>query len=352
MILDNREYLLKKLLADRILILDGAMGTMIQNESLTESDYRNKRFLNFNKDLKGNSDILSITQPNIISNIHDKFFEAGADIITTNTFNANKISQSDYGLEGYVKEINIKSASLAKTLAEKWTLKTPDKPRFVAGALGPTNRTASISPKVDDPGYRNIDFDELIVVYKESANALLEGGADILLLETIFDTLNAKAALFAISDLFESNNQTVPVMISGTITDMSGRNLSGQTVEAFWYSLQHIKPMTIGLNCAFGAEHLTPPLKELSRIADTYISAYPNAGLPNPMGDYDELPDTTAKLIYEWANQGLVNIVGGCCGTTPEHIKSISLAISKCQPRKIPKFEPALRLSGLEHFIV
>ncbi|PPR79303.1 MAG: Methionine synthase [Alphaproteobacteria bacterium MarineAlpha2_Bin1] len=337
-------------LKKRILIIDGAMGTMIQKKDLSESDFRSSKFENWSIDLKGNGDVLNITNSEIINSIHSAFLDAGADIILTNTFNSNKISQSDYGLEDYSTEMNFSAAKLARSVADKFTDKNPDKIRFVAGAIGPTNKTASISPKVDDPAYRNVSFDELKDVYKESAISLIDGGVDFLILETIFDTLNAKAGIFAVGEINQKRSHKVPLMISGTITDFSGRNLSGQTVEAFWNSVRHAEPLSIGLNCSFGAERLTPAVEELSRVADTNILAYPNAGLPNPMGEYDETPDTTASYIAEWAKNGIINIVGGCCGTTPEHIKKIYEQVSLYSPRVIPKIEKTIKLSGLEPF--
>ncbi len=344
----KRIDLLNKSLQKRILVLDGAMGTLIQSYKLNEADFRGNKFENWSNDLKGNNDVLCLTQPGIISEIHDKYLQSGADIIITNSFNSNRISQSDYGLEEFTYDLNFNAAKIARDSADNWSNKTPNKTRFVAGSLGPTNRTASISPKVDDPAFRNTSFEELRKVYKESALGLLDGGVDILILETIFDTLNAKAAIYSLGEILEEKSQEIPIMISGTITDMSGRNLSGQTVEAFWYSVRHISPITIGLNCSFGAEDLRVPIQDLSRIADTYICAYPNAGLPNHMGEYDEQPETTAKLISEWAREGFVNVVGGCCGTTPEHIKKISEAVKNIAPRVITSKKKALRLSGLE----
>ena len=337
-------------LKKRILIMDGAMGTMIQKQNLSESDFRNSKFKKWSIDLKGNGDVLNITNSKIIKDVHSAFLHSGADIILTNTFNSNKISQSDYGLEDYSNDMNYSAAKLAREVADKFSDKNPDKIRFVAGAIGPTNKTASISPKVDDPAYRNISFDELKNVYRESAISLIDGGVDFLILETIFDTLNAKAGIFAIGEINQKKNYKIPLMISGTITDFSGRNLSGQTVEAFWNSVRHAEPLSIGLNCSFGAERLTPALEELSRVADTHILAYPNAGLPNPMGQYDETPEATASYLAQWAKNGIINIVGGCCGTTPEHIKQIYDEVSKYSPRLIPKIKKSMKLSGLEPF--
>jgi 5-methyltetrahydrofolate--homocysteine methyltransferase len=346
----QRRAALEAALRDRILIIDGAMGTMIQRHKLTEDDFRGERFATRNSDVKGNNDLLNITQPQIIESIHATYFEAGADFATTNTFNSTTVSQSDYALEALARELNVAGAEVARRAADAWTEKTPDKPRFVAGSIGPLNRTASVSPDVNDPGFRNITFDELVVTYREAVEGLIEGGVDTLLVETIFDTLNAKGALFAIAEVFDAHGVTLPIMVSGTITDMSGRNLSGQTIEALWNSVRHAQPLTIGLNCAFGGEQLRPYVAELSRVADTYICAYPNAGLPNEFGEYDETPDVTAGLIREWAESGLINIVGGCCGTTPDHIQAIAEAVDGLRPRAVPTVPPALRLSGLDPF--
>lgn len=337
--------------AQRILIIDGAMGTMIQRHKLGEADYRGKRFANHHKDVKGNNDLLVLTQPQIVAGIHEQYLAAGADIIETNTFNAQRISQADYGMEELSYEINVAAAQLAREAADTWTKQTPDRPRFVAGAVGPTNRTASISPDVNNPGYRNITFDELREAYAEQVRGLIKGGVDIILIETIFDTLNAKAAGFATLEVFDEVGFALPIMISGTITDRSGRTLSGQTVEAFWYSLRHLKPFSVGLNCALGAEAMRPFLADLAAVADTLVSAYPNAGLPNAMGEYDETPHEMACHIEGWAKDGLVNIVGGCCGSTPEHIKHVREHVEKYPPRKMPKLEPRMRLSGLEPFV-
>ncbi len=347
---DQRRAALEAALPKRILVMDGAMGTMIQRHKLQEADYRGERFAAWDHDVKGNNDLLNITQPAIIEEIHSQYFEAGADFATTNTFNSTTVSQSDYHLEAIARELNVEGARVARRAADAWTEKTPDKPRFVAGSIGPLNRTASVSPDVNDPGFRNISFDGLRTTYREAVEGLIEGGVDTLLVETIFDTLNAKGALFAIAEVFEEHGITLPVMVSGTITDMSGRNLSGQTSEALWYSVRHARPLTIGLNCAFGADLLRPHLAELSRVADAYVCAYPNAGLPNEFGEYDEAPETTAGLIREWAESGLINIVGGCCGSTPEHIRAIAEAVAGMPPRPIPASQPALRLSGLEPF--
>ena len=343
--------LLETAASERILIIDGAMGTMIQRHKLDEAGYRGERFKAWTRDVKGNNDLLVLTQPGIISEIHAAYLEVGADIIETNTFNAQRISMADYGMEEIAREINVAAAKLARAAADNWTNKTPDKPRFVAGAVGPTNRTASISPKVSDPGFRNVSFDELREAYKEQVSGLIEGGADIILIETIFDTLNAKAAGVATLEVFEEKGLELPIMVSGTITDRSGRTLSGQTPEAFWYSMRHLKPFSIGLNCALGAELMRPYLAELAHVADTRISAYPNAGLPNAMGEYDEGPDDMACKIEPWAKDGVVNIVGGCCGSTPEHIRHIAEHVATYAPRVVPKLEPKMRLSGLEPFV-
>jgi len=347
---DRRIEALKRAIEKRILVLDGAMGTMIQRHRLEEDAYRGDRFADWSRDVKGNNDLLNLTQPSIIGEIHRQYFEAGADIAESNTFNSTSIAQSDYGMEEFGRELNVAGARLAREAADEWTRKQPDKPRFVAGALGPTNRTASISPDVNDPGFRNVSFDDLRDAYRVAAEGLIEGGADLLLVETVFDTLNSKAALFAIDEVFEELGMRLPVMVSGTITDLSGRNLSGQTAEAFWNSVSHAAPLTIGLNCALGPEQLRPYVAELSRVADTYLCAYPNAGLPNEFGKYEQPPDVTAGHIREWAKSGLVNIVGGCCGTTPEHIRAIAEAVAGVAPRPIPDIPHRLRLSGLEAF--
>jgi len=337
---------------NRILILDGAMGTMIQNRKLKEADYRGKRFADYHMDIAGNNDLLSLTQPQIIQEIHREYLEAGADIIETNTFNGTRLSQSDYEMESLVHELNQASAELARAAADEITKKNPDKPRWVAGILGPTSRTCSISPDVNDPGARNVTYDELVENYLESIDGLVKGGVDLLLIETIFDTLNAKAAVFAVRTYFHRENIELPIMISGTITDASGRTLSGQTTEAFWNSLSHAKPFSIGLNCALGAEELRQYVQELSRVSDTYVSAHPNAGLPNEFGEYDQSAAEMAEIVDEFASSGFLNILGGCCGTTPAHIKAIAQVMAKHAPRKVPEIEPALRLSGLEPFNV
>jgi len=346
----ERRKTLATLLGERILVLDGAMGTMIQERRLEEADYRGARFADHGTDLKGDNDLLNLTRPDVIAEIHRAFLEAGADILSTNTFNATRIAQADYETEAAVAEINREGARIARAVADEVTRRTPERPRFVAGALGPTNKTASISPDVEDPGFRNVGFDELRDAYREAAEALVEGGADILLIETVFDTLNAKAAIFAVDELSEALGAPVPVIVSGTITDLSGRTLSGQTVAAFWNSVRHARPLAVGLNCSMGAEQLRPYLVELSRVAEAPVSAHPNAGLPNDMGDYDEVPAMTAGHLGEWAGAGLVNIVGGCCGTTPAHIKAIAEAVAGKAPRVPPRLPPRMRLAGLETF--
>jgi 5-methyltetrahydrofolate--homocysteine methyltransferase len=338
---EDKTALLSRLLRERILILDGAMGTMIQGRKLGEADYRGAPACGLDGhgcDVKGDNDLLALTQPDVVRSIHDAFLAAGADIIETNTFNATRIAQADYRLEGRVREINLAAAKIARERADAWTRKTPDKPRFVAGALGPTNRTATISPDVNDPGFRNVSYDELVAAYSEAAGALIDGGVDLLLVETVFDTLNAKAALFAIDALFERLGHRLPLIVSGTITDASGRTLSGQTTAAFWNSVRHAKPLAVGLNCALGAALMRPYIEEMSRVADAFVSCYPNAGLPNPMSEtgYDETPETTARLLGEFARSGFVNIVGGCCGTTPEHIRQIAEAVRGVPPRRVP----------------
>ncbi len=348
---DKNIAALRSALGNRILILDGAMGTMIQRHKLTEADYRGERFKDWPRDLKGNNDLLVLTQPDIIRGIHDAYFEAGADIAETNTFNAQSISMADYGMERLAFEINVAAAKLAREAADKYTALAPGKPRFVAGAIGPTNRTASLSPDVNNPGFRNVSFDELVEAYSEQTRGLIEGGVDAILIETVFDTLNAKAAGFAVKQTFEQTGVELPLMISGTITDLSGRNLSGQTAEAFWYSIRHLRPLSIGMNCAFGAEQLRPSVAQMAKAADAYISVYANAGLPNAMGEYDETPEFMAKNMRDWASDGLLNIVGGCCGTTPQHIRAIAEAVAPFPPRAIPAVEPRLRLSGLEPFV-
>ena len=333
----TRAVALPETLKQRIVILDGAMGTMIQRFKLSEADYRGERFKDFAKDVKGNNELLSLTRPDVIRDIHEGYLAAGADLIETNTFGATTVAQEDYGMADLAREMNLASARLAKAACEKFS--TPDKPRYAAGALGPTPKTASISPDVNDPGARNITFEELRKAYYEQVEALVEGGVDVLLVETIFDTLNAKAALFAIDEYFENSGQRLPLIISGTVTDASGRILSGQTVTAFWHSVRHARPLAIGLNCALGATLMRPYIQELSKVVgdEAFISCYPNAGLPNPMSDtgFDETPDVTSRLLHEFASEGLVNIVGGCCGTTPDHIGAIGQAVAPLSPRSV-----------------
>lgn len=328
-------YDIQEILKDRILVLDGAMGTMIQRHKLKEVDFRGDRFKEHDSPLKGNNDLLSITRPDIIREIHALYYEAGADIAETNTFSGTTIAQADYGLESAVYDINYESARIAREVADEFTSREPHKPRFVAGSMGPTNRTASLSPDVNDPGFRAVTFDELVTAYKEQAGALLDGGADVLLVETVFDTLNAKAAVFAIEEIFEERGKTWPVMVSGTITDASGRTLSGQTTEAFLVSLSHVPLLSIGLNCALGAEQLRPYLDTLARKAPFNVSAHPNAGLPNEFGEYDQTPEEMAELIDGFLSDNYLNIVGGCCGTTPDHIKLIAEAANRHKPRPI-----------------
>lgn len=327
---------IESLLQDRILFLDGAMGTMIQTYRLSEEDYRGERFKDYAHPIKGNNDLLSITQPQIIEEIHRKFCDAGADIIETNTFNSTTVSMADYHMEDLVEEINLAAAGIARKVADEFTLNNPEKPRFVAGSIGPTNKTASLSPDVNLPGYRSIGFDELKEAYSQQARALAKGGVDLFLIETVFDTLNCKAAIYAIMELKDNEGIDIPIMISGTITDASGRTLSGQTVEAFWYSVSHANPLSIGLNCALGADQMRPFLKDLSDHAWTRISAHPNAGLPNEFGAYDESPESMSETIAGFAREGMLNIVGGCCGTTPEHIRAIIESVQNYTPRKVP----------------
>jgi 5-methyltetrahydrofolate--homocysteine methyltransferase len=332
----TRGQALPAILANRIVILDGAMGTMIQRFKLDEAQYRGERFKDFPKDVKGNNELLCLTRPDVIRDIHEGYLAAGADLIETNTFGATTVAQADYGMADLAREMNFASAQIARAACDKYS--TPDKPRFVAGALGPTPKTASISPDVNDPGARNVTFEELRASYYEQVEALVEGGSDVLLVETIFDTLNAKAALFAIEEYFDKSGERLPLIISGTVTDASGRILSGQTVTAFWYSVRHAQPLAIGLNCALGAALMRPYIQELNRVApDTFISCYPNAGLPNPMAEtgFDETPDVTSRLVREFAEEGLVNIVGGCCGTTPDHISAIGQAVAPLATRSL-----------------
>jgi 5-methyltetrahydrofolate--homocysteine methyltransferase len=342
---------LERLLAERIVILDGAMGTMLQLESLTEADYRGERLAAWPKDLKGNHDLLTLTRPDVIARVHRAFLEAGADVIETNSFNSTAPSQGDYGLEGLVAELNLEAARLARRVADEVAAET-GAPRFVAGVLGPTNRTASLSPDVNDPGFRNISFDQLVATYTEAARNLLDGGADFIMVETVFDTLNARAALYAVLRLGEERGGAVPVMVSGTITDASGRTLSGQTAEAFWNSVRHARPFVMGLNCALGADDLRPHVAELARVADTRVSVHPNAGLPNEFGQYDDTPAHMARVLAGFAREGFLNMVGGCCGTTPDHIRAIREAVAAAKPRAVPRLEPKLRLAGLEPFNV
>ena len=333
----------------RILITDGAFGTEIQNFKLSEADYAGT--LGLARDQKGNNDILALTRPEVPESIHRAYFEAGADIAETNTFSANRISQADYAAEHLVREINVESARLARRVADEYAAKD-GRPRFVAGAIGPTNKTLSLSPDVNDPGFREIDWDHLVDVYAEQVHALVEGGADFILIETVFDTLNAKAGIMAVRQVEQALGREVPIMLSMTLTDLSGRNLSGHTVEAFWYAVRHARPVTIGLNCSFGATQLRPHVKALSEIADTLIMVYPNAGLPNELGEYDEMPETTAALVREWADHGQVNVLGGCCGSTPAHIAAMARAVKGLAPRKQAVPDVATRLAGLEPFIM
>jgi 5-methyltetrahydrofolate--homocysteine methyltransferase len=348
---EQRIAALKRAAEERILIIDGAMGTMIQRHKLSEADFRGRRFASHPRPVQGNNDLLVLTKPDVIADIHTAYLAAGADIISTNTFNAQRISLADYGMEEVAYEINLAAARLARSAADAATRRTPERPRLVAGALGPTNRTASISPDVNNPGFRNITFDELSEAYAEQARGLIEGGADLLLIETVFDTLNAKAAGFAVMQVFDELGVELPLVVSGTITDRSGRTLSGQTPEAFFFSIRHLKPFAVGLNCALGAELMRPYLAEIAAVADTLVIAYPNAGLPNAMGEYDEGPHDMACHIEPWAREGLLNIVGGCCGSTPEHIAEIKAHVEKYPPRKVPTLERRMRLSGLEPFV-
>lgn len=329
---------IRQQLQQRILIIDGAMGTMIQRHKLQEEDYRGGRFASWHKDVKGNNDLLSITKPELITAIHSEYLEAGADIIETNTFSSTTIAQADYDMQEIAYEMNVAGAQCARKAADIYTKKNPDKPRFVAGAIGPLNKTLSLSPDVNNPGYRAVTFDEVVEAYTQQIKGLVEGGVDLLLIETIFDTLNAKAAIFAIKQFFgtPSKSSALPIMISGTITDASGRTLSGQTLEAFYISVMHAQPLSVGLNCALGAREMRAHIEELSGIATCYTSAYPNAGLPNAFGEYDEQPSDTAHIIEEWAKEGFLNIVGGCCGTTPDHISHIAEAVKTFKPRPLP----------------
>ena len=341
-----RECLLAEA-AKRVLISDGAFGTQIQNRKLSEADYAGD--LNLPADQKGNNDILALTRPDVIADITRAYLDAGSDIVSTNTFSANTISQADYKAEDKVDAINVESARIARELADEYAAKD-GRPRFVAGAIGPTNKTLSLSPDVEDPGYREITFDHLVEVYRQQAAGLVKGGADFILIETVFDTLNAKAGIFAVKKLERELGREVPIMMSMTLTDLSGRNLSGHTVEAFWHSVRHARPVTIGLNCSFGAEQLRPHVQLLAKLADTLVMVYPNAGLPNELGEYDEAPDTTAALVKAWADKGQVNILGGCCGSTPEHITAMAKAVVGLPPRELPEPPTVMRLAGLEPF--
>lgn len=341
---------LKAIAKERILVLDGSWGVMIQRRGLSEADFRGTRFEAHNKPLKGNNDLLCLTRPDIVSDLHNAYFAAGADIGETNTFTATTIAQADYGLQSAAYDISLEGARLARASADAWSRKTPEKPRFVAGAIGPLNVTLSLSPDVNDPSKRAVNFDQVYAAYREQAMALHKGGVDLFLVETVFDTLNAKAAIKAILDLEDDGLEKLPIWISGTITDRSGRTLSGQTVEAFWHAVRHARPFAVGLNCALGAELMRPHIADLARVADTLISAYPNAGLPNEFGEYDEQPHQTCAMLSEWARSGLVNILGGCCGTTPDHIAHIARAVAGIAPRHVPEKPHALRLSGLEPF--
>lgn len=345
----DRFSAIEELSKQKILILDGAMGSLIQGLGYKEDDFRAKRFADHSMPLNGNHDILSITQPHAIQKLHEDYFEAGADIAETNTFNAQKISQADYGLEKYCYEMNKCAAQIARAAADKYETKAS--PKLVAGAIGPTNKTLSMSPKVADPSYRDVSYDDVADAYREQILGLIDGGCDVLLVETIFDTLNAKAAIYAIQSVFEERGENLPIMISGTITDMSGRTLSGQTVEAFYNSVRHANPWSIGLNCALGPKQMRGFLSQLAKVAETKISCHPNAGLPNAFGGYDETPHEMCETISSWAKDNMVNIVGGCCGTTPAHIKHIAHGVMGKKPRKLPKFETAMRLSGLEPFV-
>ncbi|MEX1032110.1 MAG: homocysteine S-methyltransferase family protein [Cellvibrionaceae bacterium] len=348
---EKRIAALKNALKERIVVLDGGRGTMVQSYGLSEADYRGERFADWHSDLKGNNDLLVLTRPDVITDINNAYLAAGADIIETDTFSSTSVAMADYDMQDLVHELNVQGARIARDIADQWTAKTPDKPRLVAGAIGPTNRTASISPDVNNPGFRAITFDQLVEAYAEQARGLIEGGADIILIETIFDTLNAKAAGFAAKQVFRELNLDLPLMISGTITDFSGRNLSGQTPEAFWYSVRHLQPFSIGFNCSFGADQLRPAIQDITAVADSYISVYPNAGLPNEMGEYDQTAEEMADKLEEWARDGLINMVGGCCGSTPDHIAAIAKAVAPFAPRKIPQVPVKTRLSGLEPFV-
>jgi 5-methyltetrahydrofolate--homocysteine methyltransferase len=346
----DTESRLRVTAAKRILVLDGAMGTMIQTLRLSEAEFRGERFADWHRDLRGNNDLLILTRPDAIRAFHTEYLRAGADIVETNTFTSTSIAQADYGLEGLAFELNREGARLAREACDAMTRETPERPRFVAGAVGPTNRSASISPDVNNPGFRSVTFDDLVASYGEAIRGLIAGGADMILFETIFDTLNVKAGIVAAEEAFDETGLHLPIMISGTITDLSGRTLSGQTPTAFWYSVRHARPISVGLNCALGAREMRAHIAEIARGADTLVCAYPNAGLPNEFGEYDESPEAMAGMLGEFARAGLVNIVGGCCGTTPDHIRAIAAAVEGVPPRVIPVPEPKMRLSGLEAF--
>ena len=350
MIRQDRVAALKAAARSRILIFDGSWGAMIQKRGLTEADFRGERFKHHDGQLKGNNDILCLTRPDIISDLHDQYFAAGADISETNTFSSTWIAQADYEMGAAVRDMNLEGARLAREAADRWTAKTPDRPRFVAGSIGPLNRMLSMSSDVNDPGARLVTFDQVYDAYREQVLALHEGGIDLFLVETITDTLNCKAAIKAILDLEDEGYEPLPIWISGTITDRSGRTLSGQTAEAFWNSVKHARPFAVGFNCALGAELMRPHIAELSRVADTLIAAYPNAGLPNAFGEYDEEPHQTGAHLHEWAESGLVNILGGCCGTTPDHIAHVAEAVAGLKTRPVPERPKAMRLAGLEPF--
>ncbi|HEY0646813.1 homocysteine S-methyltransferase family protein [Phenylobacterium sp.] len=341
---------LKAAARERVLILDGSWGVMIQKRGLAEADYRGERFKDAAGQLRGNNDLLCVTRPDIIADLHDQYFAAGADISETNTFSATSIGQAEYGMEAAVRDINLAGARIAREVADRWTAREPGKPRFVAGSIGPLPVMLSMSSDVNDPGARKVTFDQVYEAYSEQVRALHEGGVDLFLIETITDTLNCKAAIKAVLDLEDEGYEPLPIWISGTITDRSGRTLSGQTVEAFWNSVRHAKPFAIGLNCALGADLMRPHIAELARVADTLVSAYPNAGLPNAMGEYDEQPHETGHQLHEWAEHGLVNILGGCCGTTPDHIRHVADAVRGLKPRHVPERAKAMRLAGLEPF--
>jgi 5-methyltetrahydrofolate--homocysteine methyltransferase len=352
--MDRTERLqtLHNMMRDRIFVIDGSWGALLQGKGLEEADYRGERFADHPLSLKNDVDVLNITLPDIVREVHDAYFEAGADIGTTNTFTSTSVTQEDFRLDGECYELNLAGARLARERADAWTEQTPDKPRWVAGSMGPTNKTSSVAIEVSNPGLRGIDFDPLKDGYVEAARGLVDGGADILLIETIYDTLNAKAAVVAVEELREELGLELPIILSWTATDLSGRNLSGQTVDAFWNSIRHAKPLAVGLNCAFGAEELRSSVLELARVAEVPIAAYPNAGLPNDLGEFDETPEITARHLNEWAESGLVNIVGGCCGTTPEHIRQIASKVSAHAPRAVPDVDRRMRLAGIDAFEV